>query len=131
MLSGAAQVSGEGSLGQSERMRAEDVSVDALIAERKRLSERLREIDARIARAAFEAMVTPMPANEEPSPRQREVLDLVLAGKPNKEIAAELHIAERTVKFHVSNLLRIFGASTRIGLARMAASAQGDAPCQG
>jgi DNA-binding NarL/FixJ family response regulator len=98
-------------------------SVDALIAERKQLWERIREIDALIAKVAFEEMASPMPANAVPSGRQREVLGLLFAGMANKEIAGALHISERTVKFHVSNLLRIFGAKGRIDLVRMAAAA--------
>jgi len=47
------------------------------------------------------------------STREREVLACVLEGSSNKEIAAKLHISERTVKFHVSNLLAKFEVQTR------------------
>ncbi|HEY2823074.1 MAG TPA: helix-turn-helix transcriptional regulator [Candidatus Acidoferrum sp.] len=50
------------------------------------------------------------------SERQQEVVDLVMVGKSNKEIAAQLFIAERTVKFHVSDLMRRHGVSSRIAL---------------
>ncbi len=36
--------------------------------------------------------------------REREVVQLILAGKSNKEIAASMCIGESTVKFHVSNV---------------------------
>jgi DNA-binding NarL/FixJ family response regulator len=39
------------------------------------------------------------------SERERQVLSLVAAGKRNKEIAADLSIAEDTVKMHVRNIL--------------------------
>lgn len=39
------------------------------------------------------------------TPREREVLQLITAGKSNKEIAAHLSIAEKTVKTHVSSIL--------------------------
>jgi DNA-binding CsgD family transcriptional regulator/signal transduction histidine kinase len=37
--------------------------------------------------------------------REREVLELMIAGLRNRDIAARLFISERTVKFHVSNIL--------------------------
>lgn len=48
--------------------------------------------------------------------RQREVLTLVKAGKLNKEIADMLSIEERTVKFHLTNLLKKFNVTTRYQL---------------
>ena len=48
--------------------------------------------------------------------REREVLEAVLDNLSNKEIAGRLHISERTVKFHVSNLLAKFGVENRRGL---------------
>ena len=47
------------------------------------------------------------------SPRELEVLQLVCAGKRNKEIAADLSVAEDTIKMHVRNLLSKLGASDR------------------
>lgn len=45
--------------------------------------------------------------------RELEVLRLVATGKPNKEIAAELTISERTVRTHVSGILRKLRLSSR------------------
>ena len=50
------------------------------------------------------------------SRREQEVLDLLLENLANKEIAGRLNIAERTVKFHVSNLLSKFGVRRRADL---------------
>jgi DNA-binding NarL/FixJ family response regulator len=47
------------------------------------------------------------------TPREREILRLLGAGKANKEIAAELSISERTVRTHVSNILAKLGLSSR------------------
>ena len=45
--------------------------------------------------------------------RELDVLRLVAAGKPNKEIAAELAISERTARTHVSRMLRKLRLSSR------------------
>ncbi len=50
------------------------------------------------------------------SRREHEVLDPLLGNLSNKEIARKLHISERTVKFHVSNLLSKFGVQRRADL---------------
>ena len=47
------------------------------------------------------------------TPREREVLRLVAAGKSNKEIAAALRISERTAKFHVTAIFNKLGAENR------------------
>jgi DNA-binding CsgD family transcriptional regulator len=54
------------------------------------------------------------------SRREQEVLDCVLLGSSNKEIASKLNVAERTVKFHVSSLLAKFGVADRVALSREA-----------
>ena len=50
------------------------------------------------------------------SRREREVLDALLENLANKEIASRLNISERTVKFHVSNLLSKLGVRRRADL---------------
>jgi DNA-binding CsgD family transcriptional regulator len=53
------------------------------------------------------------------SAREREVLRLVAAGARNAAIAKQLEISGNTVKFHVSNLLRKAGVSSRAELAAL------------
>ena len=48
--------------------------------------------------------------------RERQVLDLLLLARSNREIAAQLGIEERTVKAHVGRLMRKTGAENRIEL---------------
>lgn len=48
--------------------------------------------------------------------RETEVLDLVRMRLTNKEIGAKLFISERTVKFHVSTLLKKIGVDSRMAL---------------
>jgi len=58
-------------------------------------------------------------ANRTPSTlsrREREVLESLLQNLSNKEIASQLNISERTVKFHVSNLLQKHGVRRRADL---------------
>jgi DNA-binding NarL/FixJ family response regulator len=50
------------------------------------------------------------------SQREQQVLDSLLENLSNKEIASKLNISERTVKFHVSNLLAKFGVQRRADL---------------
>jgi DNA-binding CsgD family transcriptional regulator len=47
------------------------------------------------------------------SPREREVLDLIAAGRTNGEIAEALGISFATAKWHVSELLSKLGVSSR------------------
>jgi DNA-binding NarL/FixJ family response regulator len=47
------------------------------------------------------------------SPREIDVLRLIVAGKRNKEIAGSLEISEGTVKIHVSSILCKLGVSDR------------------
>ena len=51
--------------------------------------------------------------DSELSPRERDVLRLIVAGKSNKEIAAELGISRATVKFHVSVIFSRMGVEDR------------------
>jgi len=53
--------------------------------------------------------------------RERQILDLISAGKTNREIGSELFLAEKTVKNYVSNLLTKLGMGHRAEAAAYAA----------
>ncbi|WP_262265899.1 LuxR C-terminal-related transcriptional regulator [Microvirga yunnanensis] len=68
----------------------------------------------------------PQPVPPEPAPaasvhaltsRQREVLDLLVQGKSNKEIALALKLGEGTVKIHMAAIFRYFGVNNRAAAA--------------
>jgi FixJ family two-component response regulator len=53
------------------------------------------------------------------TPREREVLDLVAAGRLNKQIAAELGTVEKTIKVHRGRVMAKMGAHSVADLVRM------------
>ncbi|PHV12439.1 response regulator transcription factor [Chitinimonas sp. BJB300] len=55
------------------------------------------------------------------SPREREVMDRVLGGKLNKQIADELNIAIRTVEVHRANVFAKMGVRSALDLAQLLA----------
>ncbi len=57
------------------------------------------------------------------TPRQREIMGLVLAGHPSKNIAADLGISQRTVENHRASIMQRTGAASLPALARLALAA--------
>jgi DNA-binding NarL/FixJ family response regulator len=56
--------------------------------------------------------------------REREVLCLMAEGKSNAAVSRELHISEKTVEYHVGNILDKLGVSTRVEAALWAIKAE-------
>jgi DNA-binding NarL/FixJ family response regulator len=73
-----------------------------------------RFVDSILSTAQGRRLRSDAPA--ELSRREQEVLNGLLENLANKEVADRLHISERTVKFHVSNLLAKFGVRRRADL---------------
>jgi FixJ family two-component response regulator len=68
------------------------------------------ETENRVLRRRYEAL----------SPREREVMSLVVTGRLNKQIAGDIGLSEITVKVHRSQVMRKMQASSLPDLARMA-----------
>jgi RNA polymerase sigma factor (sigma-70 family) len=59
------------------------------------------------------------------SPREKEVLDLVVKAKSNKEISSDLHLSPRTVENHRARILRKLQAESAMQLLRITLEAKG------
>ena len=57
---------------------------------------------------------------EELTPSERKILQAIVAGKANKEIAYDLNVSENTVKTHVKNVFEKLGVSDRTSAATLA-----------
>jgi two-component system NarL family response regulator len=82
---------------------------------RDELLEAIRAVHAGQKRLPLEvaAKLAERVTAPELTPRELEVLRLIVAGNSNKEIGAVLSIAEGTVKIHVNNLLGKLGVADR------------------
>jgi two-component system, chemotaxis family, CheB/CheR fusion protein len=57
------------------------------------------------------------------TPRQHEIMDMVLAGHPSKNIAADLGVSQRTVENHRATIMKKTGAKSLPALARLVVAA--------
>jgi DNA-binding NarL/FixJ family response regulator len=88
----------------------------------------LAEISSIVAEAVREMTGPPLaPDQADPghvlTSRQKDVLDLLIKGKSNKEIALALKIGEGTVKIHMAAIFRYFGVNNRAAAAVAGAAA--------
>ena len=88
-----------------QRALAKDQIGRAELRERARIKERLQSLTI----------------------REREVLDLVTSGKPNKIMAADLGVSQRTIEIHRARVMEKMGASSLAQLVRMVLDLKGDA----
>jgi FixJ family two-component response regulator len=82
------------------------------IARAEELDVRIRQVHAELV--AIQTKIAAL------TPREREVLTHVVAGRLNKQIAGDLGTAEKTVKFHRGHLMKKLGVCTVADLVRLA-----------
>ena len=84
---------------------------DELVAVVRSVAQGGTRIPAEIAEQLARAVRTPR--RDRLTEREREILALLADGLPNRAVAERLGIAERTVKFHVGEILARLGATNR------------------
>jgi DNA-binding NarL/FixJ family response regulator len=90
-----------------------DASADEVVRGIRTAASGGSPLDPRAARSLLDAQSAPDPL-EGISPREREVLALLLDGMPNKLIARRLGISEKTVKSHLTSIFRRLGVTDRV-----------------
>jgi DNA-binding NarL/FixJ family response regulator len=78
-------------------------------------------LEPRVASKLLAEVTSPRIRGSGLSEREREVLRLVAEGLPTKQIARNLSISERTVKFHVNSIFHKLGADNRAQAVALAA----------
>ena len=75
-----------------------------------RIPPRSQQVGAGAAHAAFAKL----------TPRQQEIVQLIGDGRSTAQIASQLGLSERTVGFHRSNIRKVLGIDSELGLAQQA-----------
>jgi DNA-binding NarL/FixJ family response regulator len=109
IISGARAYLGLTASPEMVRKAIHDVTEGSIWAPRRLLS---RLVD-RLLKVHDSSLTAPVPQLTE---RERQVLELILMARSNREIAHQLGIEERTVKLYVGRLMRKAGADNRIKL---------------
>lgn len=96
-----------------------DAGTDEIVAAVTAVASGLTALDRGLALEVFAGLARSARAETVSEPteplttREREVLQLLAQGIPNKQIAQRLSISEHTVKFHVSAIMTKLGAASR------------------
>jgi DNA-binding NarL/FixJ family response regulator len=92
-------------------VRSGSIYVPVSLADLREVEEKPQALRMRSAEPQLGADETPL------TPRQRDVLELIVQGMSNKEIARALNLGEGTVKVHVAALFRVLGVTSRTAAA--------------
>jgi two-component system, chemotaxis family, CheB/CheR fusion protein len=122
----AIMITGQGDVSMAvEAMKAgaadlieKPIARDELFASIERALERTRDLaKVSVRREAAAARLAGLTA------RQRQIMELVLAGHPSKNIAADLGISQRTVENHRATVMKKTGSHSLSALIRLALAA--------
>jgi DNA-binding NarL/FixJ family response regulator len=92
-------------------VRSGSIYVPVSLADLREVEEKPQALRMRSAEPQLGTDDTPL------TPRQRDVLELIVTGMSNKEIARALNLGEGTVKVHVAALFRVLGVTSRTAAA--------------
>ncbi len=95
----------------------------------RRVSKGDSLLDPAVTRRVLDRLRNPAPADDRLAAltdQERRILDLIARGMTNRQIGNELHLAEKTVKNYVSNLLSKLGMSRRTEAAVFATRLQAE-----
>ena len=70
-------------------------------------------VDSKERADKIERILSSLPENTTLTSRQMDILEGILAGKSRKEMAADLHLSENTVKMHTTSLFKILKVTSR------------------
>jgi ATP/maltotriose-dependent transcriptional regulator MalT len=102
-----------------EAMVEAEAELDRFGARRRRdeAVRELRRLGHRVVRAARDASTGPLAPL---TTREREIAELVAAGRTNREVAEQLVLSTRTIEAHLRNIYGKLGVRSRVELARTA-----------
>lgn len=101
-----------------------DDLVRAIEAAAKGYTQLAPGLVAKLMQSRSQPTTPPPPGWEELTPREREILRAIAQGKSNREIAQSLHIAEKTVKNHITRILNRLNLRDRTQAALLASNQQ-------
>jgi NarL family two-component system response regulator LiaR len=97
-----------------------DIESEKLAAAIREADQGQVTLDPAAAKILVQSAGKPAKPGHDLTDREREVLQLIVEGKTNQQIAEELSISIGTVRFHVSNILSKLGAANRTEAAHLA-----------